>query len=289
MHFALTDSISDLLEQPIPERGVNAMLHCPFHEDRTPSFSIHLEEGVWHCFSCGESGSLKWLYKLLGKDVDVNVRLYQAKKTAQGPAVASTNFAAVANKYYRDLRSDDGKRGYRFLKSFLRERGISESAPDNFGIGWDRERDTLAFPYADTSNRVTGIKHRYRNGFKASETGSQYGLYNVNGLVGKDKVIICEGESDTLRVWSQYGERYGVGGTSGASVSDAQWSRFAISLLFASRVYLLYDADEAGDKCAETAMRVLGDDKCVILRPRDGQDATDFLESGHTLEELGLE
>ncbi len=29
---------------------------CPFHEDTTPSLSIKLETGAWHCFACGEGG-----------------------------------------------------------------------------------------------------------------------------------------------------------------------------------------------------------------------------------------
>src|SRR5262249_48994690 len=31
---------------------------CPFHEDKTPSFSISEEKGLFHCFSCGESGDV---------------------------------------------------------------------------------------------------------------------------------------------------------------------------------------------------------------------------------------
>ena len=289
MDYALTGPISELLEQHVPERGVNAMVHCPLHDDRTPSLSIHLEEGVWHCFSCGESGSLKRLYRLLGKDVDINVRFYQAKKNAEAPIIHETNFAALANQYIRNLKGPSGRRGRLLVHSFLSERGIAGAASSHYGLGWDKERDAISFPYAGKNGNVTGIKYRHSNGYKSSETGSSYGLFGLTDIVGKDKVIICEGESDTLRVWSEYGRYYGVGGTSGASVSNTQWSRFATSLIFASRIYLLYDADAAGDKCAENAVRVLGDDKCVILRPGEGQDATDFLESGHTLREIGLE
>lgn len=285
--YALTGPIEDLLQQPITERSVNAMLHCPFHEDRTPSFSIHLDEGVWHCFSCQDSGTLKGLYRRLGHDgVDDSVRLIQAKRNAEEPDIRTKDFSPKSNS---DLRGLDSERGRRFLDDFIASRGILREVAESYGLGYDVERDALSFPYRDTEGRVTGIKYRFHNGFKASEPGSHYGLFGLSDAIGKEEVIICEGESDTLRVKSEVGSRYGVAGTSGASVSDTQWSSIGLHLLFAKRIYLCYDGDGAGDKCAEAGMRMLGSDKCIQLRPSDGYDATDWLESGHTLQELGLE
>ena len=284
--YALTDSIANLLDQPIPERSVNAMVHCPFHEDRTPSFSIHLDEGVWHCFSCGQSGTLKKLYRELGKDVDLNVRLYQAKKNATTEHAKPTNFAAEANRFIGDARDADGHY-IRSIRSFIGPRGISESTARTFGLGWNRERSAISFPYADLEGRVSGIKYRYRDGFKASESGSTYGLYGVNHAVGKSTVVICEGESDTLATHTRYGAHIGVCGTSGASVRADAWNRFSINLLFAERIYAAYDADDAGDACVEQMVRVLGD-KVVRLRPTRGKDVSEHYGAGGTLEELGL-
>ena len=283
--YALTDAISELLEVPITERGVNAMLRCPLHEDDTPSFSVHLEDGVWHCFGCEESGNLDKLYRLLGKEMSDDVILHRAKKRAEEPVIHSQNFASLANTYIRNLATT---RGADSIQSFSGPRGIQESAIRAFGIGYEPERDALSFPYGDLSRRVTGIKYRYANGFKASEVGSTYGIYGVEHVVGREQVILCEGESDTLATWSRYHENYGVGGTSGASVRDTQWSRFGLHLLFARSVYLLYDADGPGDKCAATAMSVLGVDKCHRLRPPDGMDATELFITGGRLEDIGL-
>lgn len=306
MTYPLADSIADLLDQPVKDTHVNAMVHCPFHEDRTPSFSIHLEEGVWHCFSCGDSGTLKKLYRKLGKDVDLNVRLYQSKRQAEETFEIRKNFAAKANECIAASKSGNGE--YRsVIRNFLDERAISSATARHFGIGWESDRQAISFPYADVDNRVTGIKYRYRDGFKASESGSHYGLYGVNDAVGKEIVFICEGESDTLATFDRLHRRvtelggdeelltidgevlsYGVCGTSGASVSESQWSRFSVHLLFARRVYLLYDTDEAGDKCAENAMRLLGD-KYIRLRPTRGKDVSEHLLAGGTLREMAGE
>lgn len=288
--YALTEPISELLGVPIPERGVNAMLRCPLHEDRSPSFSIHLDEGVWHCFGCEESGTLNGLYRRLGEEVSRDVRLHQAKEKAKAPEVFSRDFTKKASSLHHALRREDSRgRGRRLVEDTFESRGIRQAAVGHYGLGYDSTIDAISFPYIDTERRVTGIKYRHRNGFKTSEVGSRYGLFDINNIIGKGRVIICEGESDTLAVWSKYGDSYGVGGTSGASVSDSQWSTFSLSLLYAERVYLLYDADEAGDRASDNAMRMLGDDKCVRVRPPDGSDASDWLSAGHTLEEIGLE
>lgn len=283
--YALTAAVSDLLGYPVPERSVNAMIHCPFHEDRTPSFSIHLDEGVWHCFSCQESGTLKGLYRRLGTDVDPSIRLIQAKRDAEEPIVTSRNFASQANGFIRDLRQGNGDDFYR---RFCTDRGIVAERVERYHVGYNDERDALAFSYADQDGRVTGIKYRKRDGFKFSEPGSVYGLFGLSDVLGKSDIVVCEGESDTLRVKTEVGDRYGVCGTSGASVSATQWSRFGLHFLFARRIYLLYDGDSAGDACAEAAMSVLGDTKCVQLRPPDGEDATSYLQQGLALEHLGL-
>ena len=285
--YALAEPVSELLGQPIRGNSVNAMLHCPFHEDRTPSFSIHLEEGVWHCFSCGDSGTLKSLYRRLHEDVSPDVRLYQAKRQAEAPVIESHNFAAKANGYIRNLGLSSTAK--RIVDAFAESRGISKGSLVRFGIGFDDERQAISFPYADKSGRVTGIKYRSDSGFKFSEPGSTYGLFGLRDVLGASKVIICEGESDTLAVHSRYADKgFAIAGTSGASVSEAQWSVFGASLLFAERVYLLYDADKPGDKCADTALRVLGDDRFVRIRPTEGKDASEHLLSGGTLEQIGL-
>jgi DNA primase len=284
--YALTDSISELLGVSITERGVNAMLRCPLHEDNSPSFSVHLEEGLWHCFGCEESGNIEKLYRLMGEEVSTDVKVAQARKRAEAPDITTHDFTPLANAYVRELRHPSS-----FIDAYCEQRGIRETAVERFGLGYDLVRDALSFPYTDSEGRVTGIKYRYRNGFKASEGGSLYGIYGLENVAGASTVIICEGESDTLSTFSRYGNGrgYSVCGTSGASVSESQWTRFSISFLFASTIYIAYDGDAAGDKGADIAMRVLGTSRCRRLRPPDDTDLSEFYMAMGTLEELGLE
>ena len=66
---------------PLKPRGQgNYQTICPFHKDgqeRTPSFSVNADKGVWHCFTCHEAGSVKSLLYKLGlsrAQVDVETR-----------------------------------------------------------------------------------------------------------------------------------------------------------------------------------------------------------------------
>ena len=55
--------------------GKNFMGRCPFHQEKTPSFSVSQEKGVYHCFGCGKSGNI---FNFI-MDID-NVSFYEAVK-----------------------------------------------------------------------------------------------------------------------------------------------------------------------------------------------------------------
>ena len=40
------------------EKNGEAWGHCPFHDDKHPSFSVNIETGAWWCFACAEGGSV---------------------------------------------------------------------------------------------------------------------------------------------------------------------------------------------------------------------------------------
>jgi DNA primase len=282
--YAMTDLISEAMDVYLNEAHPNISLLCPFHHERNKSFSINLETGLWVCFACNERGNYEKLCRLLSAPIDGEYRIKRALQDAFREPVERRNFSALANHLHRNIEEEGSSR--KLVEDFLHSRRISPQAIDGFTLGFDEERRAISFPYPDIEGVVRGIKYRsVHDGSKSAESGSDFTLYHPEFSVGRDVIYVFEGESDTLVGWSQLAPSMGVVGTSGASVSDAQWERNALTFLFSRRIYLCYDADKAGDDCAESAMRVLGD-KCVRLRPTRGKDISDHILAGGTIQEL---
>lgn len=287
MKYALTDTIAEILGHPVPERSVNALVRCPFHDDRHASLSIHLENGFWICFACGERGGLSSLSARLGKefnDAELALKVYEGSKDAiyEDPK----DFTPLA----AELRATLHKARPNTVVKFLTERNLSPRVLKHFGIGWDGHR--IAFPYYD-DGKVIGIKYRDGSGAKSAEYGTKRGIYNVNDVRFKPYVILCEGESDTLAVWSALTETYsddivasiGVGGVPGVAGSTATWDVWALDLLWAEKVYVAYDDDAAGDSGAELPLTAVGD-RGVRIRPILGKDMNEHFINGGQLSDF---
>ena len=129
---------------------------CPFHAERTPSFTVNLSTNLWHCFGCGEGGdSISFVMKRDGVDFQTAVRTLAAqfgvpveeeedKRTSEQREQdlkheALLSLYAVVQKYYvQNLYADTPKaqaaRSYaekRWGADFCKEFGIGY-APD----GW---------------------------------------------------------------------------------------------------------------------------------------------------------
>jgi len=64
----------------LKKRGKNYWALCPFHKEKTPSFSIDAENGLYHCFGCKEGGNVfSFLQKMEGVSFGEAVRLLAAE------------------------------------------------------------------------------------------------------------------------------------------------------------------------------------------------------------------
>jgi len=51
----IEEVISDFV--PLKRRGVNLLGNCPFHNEKTPSFTVSPAKGIYKCFGCGAAGN----------------------------------------------------------------------------------------------------------------------------------------------------------------------------------------------------------------------------------------
>jgi DNA primase len=290
MKYALTDQFEGLLGHPIPERGVNAMVYCPFHDHNfgTPSLSINLDTGLWMCFVCPARGSIQKMAALLGGTLDAETMAIRSAAAVLRvhEDEPDPDFTELADSLYMRAKVEKPPA----IVHYITQRGLSLNTARHFRIGWDGRR--MSMPYYD-EDAVRAIKYRSSDGFKSYETGSHRFPYNINEVRDRPMIVLCEGESDTHAVWShldRLGEPWnnvGVAGIPGTNASRSTWELWAFDLMLAKRIYVAFDADEAGDTWAEVPLSVFGS-RAVRIRPTRGKDMTDHLLAGGTLDGIGM-
>lgn len=133
----------------LERRGYNYWACCPFHHEKTPSFSINAADGYYHCFGCGVSGDVIGFVKgYENVDFMQAVQILAARAGLQVPAFDDrTAEEAAEKKKKRDrlvlLMRDAARFYFGNLYSgrasahlaYLERRGISPSTARKFGIG----------------------------------------------------------------------------------------------------------------------------------------------------------
>jgi len=141
----------------LKKSGKNYFGLCPFHHEKTPSFSVNPEKQIFHCFGCGEGGNVyTFLMKVgnlsfveavetLANRVGIKIDKYvkKDKKDIKKENLYSVNEYA-AKLYFRQLKFDAGKEAYEYLKS----RGFDDNTIKNFGIGYAPDEWDYLIKYA---------------------------------------------------------------------------------------------------------------------------------------------
>ncbi|WP_108717642.1 DNA primase [Miniimonas sp. S16] len=123
---------------------------CPFHDERTPSFNVRPQMGLWHCFGCGEGGDvISFVQKIdhlpFGEAVERLAGRYAVELRYEddgGPArpreepgkrqrLVEANRAA-AEFFVEQLVTPEAAPG----RAFLAERGFDRQAATTFGVGY---------------------------------------------------------------------------------------------------------------------------------------------------------
>ena len=127
----------------LTKKGSNYTCCCPFHEEKTPSFSVSPQKSIYHCFGCGKGGNvLSFIMDYEGlnfveaveKLAEINnVTVPRQANSAQNDFTKIYEInEQVANFYFDALKDNENKH----IVEYLKERGISGATAKNFKIGF---------------------------------------------------------------------------------------------------------------------------------------------------------
>jgi DNA primase len=143
----------------LKKRGTNYLGNCPFHHEKTPSFTVSPSKEIYKCFGCGKSGntigfvmdhekysyveSLRWLA------AKYNIAIEETESSPEQKAYQQVSESLfIVNHFAKDffkqslLETEEGKN---IALSYLEERGFSSSIIDKFQLGYNPNgRDQFA-------------------------------------------------------------------------------------------------------------------------------------------------
>jgi DNA primase len=143
------NDIVDVISQYVPLKrvGRNFKACCPFHQEKTPSFMVHPEKQIFHCFGCGAGGNV-FSFLMRHENMSFPEALRQLAERAhirlpertvrkeEGPSEAEQIYEVyrLATEYYHAqfLDADCGKQA----RDYLKKRGFVIETAKEFHLGW---------------------------------------------------------------------------------------------------------------------------------------------------------
>lgn len=175
---------------------------------------------------------------------------------------------------------------------YLLERGFTVEVAKHFRLGFVAEplegheayRGMVAIPYIAPTGSVAMRFRNLGDGAKyLQESGSRSPLFNVRDLHRVEAyVAICEGEFDAITLSGLCGiPAVGIPGVDSWNKNADVWRRLFEDW---SRVFVVMDPDDAGQKIAKTIMKHVGSDATNVMLPADANDTykshgADFIRS----------
>ena len=153
----IVDVVSDFVN--LKRRGTNFIGLCPFHNERTPSFSVSKSKGICKCFSCGKGGSpVNFLMELeqmsyndalryLAKKYHIEIKEHEMTDAEREFATERESMLAVSEYALQHFENNlhNTTDGQDIGLSYFHERGINDAAIKKFRLGYSLDkRDDFA-------------------------------------------------------------------------------------------------------------------------------------------------
>ena len=248
---------------------------CPYHNggmERRPSAGIRREDGMFHCFACGEvhtlpevishcfgkdsMGAFGWQWLLKNyvsvsteerKDVKLDLARNQDSRKFDSAVGTTADISRNDSKFVSEQELD----GYRYTHPYMYERKLTDEVIEMFDVGYDKSTDCITFPVRDVSGRCLfvarrSVKSKYFNYPRDAEK-PLYGLYELRKYrPSAQEIIVCESMIDILTAWS-----YGKCGVALNGLGSYQQFKMLQELPY-RKLILATDMDEKGIQARTT-------------------------------------
>ena len=173
MRSDIVDVISGYVK--LQKKGANYFGLCPFHHEKSPSFSVAPQKQMYHCFGCGVSGnvitfvmeyenySFREAVEMLAGRCGVKLPKMEYSKEAKAQADLKAALLEInkqaANYFYYQLKQPQGRAGY----DYLQRRQLTDETIRRFGLGYSNKTSDDLYRYLrgkgydDTILKETGL------------------------------------------------------------------------------------------------------------------------------------
>ena len=167
----MRDHVLDIVRRHISDRFKKSgegqiIVQCPFHkggQERKPSFSVNVDEGLFHCFTCHESGTMPMLLRLLGLPshrIDAEIAPFKDQLLANRELKKLKKEAASINgDPYRaqTVLSEAIIDGFDWCPLQLTQAGFAWQWLQYMQIGVDRRNHRITYPIRDIYGNLAGF------------------------------------------------------------------------------------------------------------------------------------
>lgn len=173
----------------LKKRGANYIANCPFHNEKTPSFSVSASKGIYKCFGCGKGGNVvtfvqehekltypeavRWLADFYNIELVESERSPEQKeKQLVEESLRVINEFAAQFFYDTLFNTDEGKT---IGLSYFKERGYRKEIIDRFRLGYCPEHNNLFYNGAISKGHSEQLLEK--TGLVKNRNGSYYDVY----------------------------------------------------------------------------------------------------------------
>lgn len=148
----------------LQRRGSSYLGLCPFHNEKTPSFSVSPDKQIYHCFGCGAGGnvitflmeyenySFQEALGILAQRAGISLPKEEVSKEARAQADLRASLLEInklaANYFYYQLKQPQGKQGL----DYLTNRKLSKETIRRFGLGFANKTSDDLYRYLKSKN-----------------------------------------------------------------------------------------------------------------------------------------